>query len=447
MNIKLSNTLTKKKDVFNPAATRPISLYVCGITPYDYAHIGHGRVYVTFDVLLRLLRFLGHKVTYVRNFTDIDDKLINKALVELQDITKYKDIADKFIDAYHQDMKKLRCLSPDYEPRVTECIPEIIAFTQGLIERKHAYVVGHDVYFDITSFPFYGKLSGRKLDDLLAGARVDVNEQKRHPGDFALWKGNNEKLYWQSPWGYGRPGWHIECSVMSKKHLGDTIDIHGGGMDLIFPHHENEVAQSEALHGKTFAHVWMHNAFVNINKEKMSKSLGNFITLHKIFQDHDPMVLRFFYLQHHYRSPIDYSADDLHATLTAYKRLIQHLENTLLDDTSYDISSVGGDNRIVAMVEALADDLNTPKFLGLVFENLEACKTDKKFAQAVKILLTRVLGTTLEPIKEKSLEITPEIQALIDAREKARKEKNWARADQIRDQLAAQGYQSKDRKI
>lgn len=449
MNLKLTNTLSKKKESFIPHHDGAVSMYVCGITPYDFSHIGHGRVYVIFDVLLRLLRFLGHKVTYIRNITDIDDKLINKALVEQNDIYQYTHIAEKFTSFFTQDMQQLNCLVPDYEPRVTQCIPEIIEFIQGLVAKKYAYVLDHDVYFDITTFADYGKLSGRKLDDLIAGARVDINEKKRHPGDFALWKGNNEHLYWQSPWGYGRPGWHIECSVMAKKHLGMSIDIHGGGMDLIFPHHENEIAQSETLHQKPFAKLWLHNAFVNINKEKMSKSLGNIVTLRNIFEQHDPMVLRYFYLQHHYRTPIDYAFEELNAIQTAYKKLISHLQHvSIISAASHEILSIiQRDQRTSMMLDALCDDLNTPKFLGIVFEHLGDYKNDMQFAALVKTLLQSVLGLTLQPLKDTTQTITPEIQALLDARQQARKEKNWQLADKIRDELIAQGYHIQDKKI
>jgi cysteinyl-tRNA synthetase len=447
MLLKLTNTLTKKKEVINLTSSKPVLLYVCGITPYDYAHIGHGRVYVNFDTIVRLLQFLGHTVSYVRNITDIDDKLINKAVAQ-GDINKYTEVAEFFTAHFQKELQSLNCLTPTTEPRATQCIPEMIDFISGLIEKKHAYVVGHDVYFDITSFPGYGKLSGRNIDDLMSGARVEVDPNKRNPADFALWKGNSEDLFWKSPWGYGRPGWHIECSVMAKKHLGSTIDIHGGGMDLIFPHHENEIAQSECFHQQPFAHHWVHNAFVNINKEKMSKSLGNIISLRSIFEQKDPMVLRYFYLQHHYKSPIDYSDSELDATQVAYKKLITYCgSNKMQSSTSKDFSSLlATDERAHDMLEALCDDLNTPKFLGLVFENLSDCKGNTPFASFVRTLLQQVLGLTLQPLQEKTIPLTPEFEALIKAREQARKDKNWALADKIRDELVAKGYQLHDKK-
>ncbi len=325
MNISLTNTLTRKKELFAPADASKIKLYVCGITPYDYSHLGHGRAYINFDLLVRLLKFLGHNVTFVRNFTDIEDKIINKAIQE--GIPEgFRTIAERYINAYHQDMYQLNCLEPNYEPRVTQYIPEIIDFISKLIDKGHAYVIDHDVYFDIASFASYGKLSGKKLEDLAAGARVGVDERKKNPGDFALWKGNEEENFWSSPWGYGRPGWHIECSVMANALLGETLDIHGGGQDLMFPHHENEIAQSECLHNAPLSHFWLHNAFININKEKMSKSLGNFLTLRDTFKTFDPMVIRFFMLQHHYRTPIDFNDEDVQAAEVAYKKIVTSMQ-------------------------------------------------------------------------------------------------------------------------
>lgn len=445
MQLKLTNTLTKKRELFTPSSRDEVKIYVCGITPYDFAHIGHGRVYTNFDLLVRLLLFLGHKTNYVRNITDVDDKLINKAQQQ-GDPAGFEKIATHFYTIFAREMQQLNCLPPTHEPRVTESIPEIIDFIAGLIDQKSAYVVDGDVYFDIATFPPYGKLSGRKIDDLLAGARVDINEKKRQPGDFALWKGNNSGVSWPSPWGPGRPGWHIECSVMAKKYLGITMDIHGGGMDLIFPHHENEIAQSEALHHEPFAHVWVHNAFVNINKEKMSKSLGNYVSLHSLFEKHDPMVLRFFYLQHHYRTPIDFSDDALDATLTAYKKLAAHCTDIKPQKTITDFQQLlKTDTRAQALCQALCDDLNTPKFLGQVFQLLPILKDNYELGNLVSTLLKEVLGLSLQPIKE-DVVITDEIQTLIKQREEARAAKNWQRADQIRNELTRIGYVPQDKK-
>lgn len=446
MEIKLTNTLTKKRDIFKPINDKKVSLYVCGVTPYDYSHIGHGRSYVNFDVLVRLLRFLGYTVTYVRNVTDVDDKLINRALKETGDIYKYKDIAEKFTQYYHEDMKALNNLDPDFEPKVTENIDAIIKFVQGLIDKGHAYVIDNDVYFDVLSFKDYGKLSGKNLEDLKAGARIEVDERKKHPADFVLWKGNNEGLFWKSPWGYGRPGWHIECSVMAKEILGETIDIHGGGMDLTFPHHENEIAQSESLHDKPFANYWMHNAFININKQKMSKSLGNFFTLREVLKEVNPMVLRFFFLQHHYKTPIEFALQDLRASQTTYKKLLNVFSDVSTDDTNISLDEFLKHDFIKEMIQSLCEDLNTPKFLGILFENLDKIKDSEELKKLVKILLVKVLGLTLEPIKDEP-EVTPEIQELIDKRELARKEKNWELADKIRDQLKGMGYEVQDKKL
>lgn len=446
MNISLTNTLSRKKESFAPADQNKVKLYVCGITPYDYSHLGHGRAYINFDLLVRLLKFLGHNVMFVRNFTDIDDKIINKAIQEgIPD--GFRTIAERYIDAYNQDMYQLNCIEPNYEPRVTQYIPEIIEFTSKLIDKGHAYVVDHDVYFDIASFPAYGKLSGKKLEDLAAGVRVEVDARKKNPGDFALWKGNEEGKFWSSPWGHGRPGWHIECSVMANALLGETLDIHGGGQDLMFPHHENEIAQSECLHNAPLSHFWLHNAFININKEKMSKSLGNFLTLRDTFKTFDPMVIRFFMLQHHYRTPIDFNDEDVQAAQVAYKKIVTSMQAIDIPDeqTESYLNIVMTHPITKAMLEALCDDLNTPKFLGLVFENLKQC--DNQTAVLVKILLQSVLGLTLKPLEEETVIITPEIQELIDARQAARAAKDWARADTLRDQLTELGVEINDKKL
>ncbi len=442
----LTNTLSRKKEVFSPNEDKHVKLYVCGITPYDYSHLGHGRAYINFDILVRLLKFLEYKITFVRNFTDIDDKIINKALQEGRAQTDFKIIADRYIEAYHKDMYQLNCLEPDYEPRVTQYIEEIITFTQKLIEKGNAYVLDNDVYFDISTFPPYGKLSGKKLDELEAGARINVDSRKKNPGDFALWKGNKEELFWSSPWGYGRPGWHIECSVMANSLLGKTLDIHGGGQDLMFPHHENEIAQSESLNEKSLSNLWLHNAFININKEKMSKSLGNFLTLRDTFQTIDPMILRFFLLQHHYRTPIDFNADDVNAAGVAYKRLVNAL--SVIPEQDNDKTSLlqeAENNPIItSMLEALCDDLNTPKCLGLIFEQIRTCDLATK--KIIKILLHAVFGLTLKEIIEEDIQITPEIQELIDEREAAREAKDWARADALREQLKEFGVDVQDKK-
>jgi cysteinyl-tRNA synthetase len=442
--LTLTSTLTGKKELFSTLREdNSLTLYVCGITPYDYAHVGHGRCYVTFDVLYRILQQLEYAVTYCRNFTDIDDKLITKATKEYGDPLRYKDIAQRYINAYHEDMTALGCQSPAYEPRVTETIPEIIQFIKELIDTGHAYRVDGDVYFRITTFPEYGKLSKRSLDDLIAGARVQINEKKQDPLDFALWKSEPEGSYWQSPWGWGRPGWHIECSAMARKFLGDHIDIHGGGMDLIFPHHENEIAQSESLVGSPFARWWVHNAFVRINQEKMSKSLGNFFTLRDVFAQFDPMIVRYTILQHHYRSPLDFSFDELEAAKKSYQRLCKLFAGQEAADSQ--VITKFTTTVAHSMMQMLCDDLNTPGMFGIVFENFKFIQENKEACQEVQLILQNILGLELELLPEKQVEITPEIQALIDQREQARQAKDWARADMLREQLREFGIEVSDK--
>lgn len=440
----VTNTLTQKKEPLVLSEKQKVLLYVCGITPYDYAHIGHGRVYVTFDAFYRLLRFLHLDVVYCRNFTDVDDKLINRACKEFNDAHKFREVADKYIDAYHADMKELGCLSPNFEPRVTDNLPEIITFVQELIDAGKAYVAGGDVYYSISSFSEYGKLSKRDISQLQVGARVEVRDDKKNPLDFALWKQEpTNEPGWQSPWGWGRPGWHIECSALAAKYLGETIDIHAGGMDLIFPHHENEIAQSEGLHDKTFARYWMHNAFVRINQEKMSKSLNNFVTLKDLLKEFNPMVIRYYYLNHHYRNPMDFSQEDIEGFAKSYHRLsvlfngIQAKEVTAAESNNYPI--------VRSVIEAFGDDLNIAKAFGIIFDQLHALQENPLETAALKYVLNHVLGLTFQII-EKKVEITPEIQALINAREQARTDKNWALADDLRDQLKALGIEVQDKK-
>ena len=442
--ITITNTLSGKKELFKPQQKDSMSLYVCGITPYDYAHVGHARVYVTFDVLYRLLQFLGYRVNYCRNFTDVDDKIIARAQKELGDPCKLDVISKKYMVAFDEDFKALNCLSPTYEPRVTQTMPEIIAFVQGLIDAKKAYTSNGDVYFAIEQFPEYGKLSKHKLQDLIAGARVEINEKKRNPLDFALWKHSEpHEPGWESPWGMGRPGWHIECSAMAKKFLGITLDIHAGGQDLIFPHHENEIAQSEGLHNKPFVQYWMHNGFVRINQEKMSKSLGNFFTLRDIFKDFDPMVVRFFILNHQYKAPLDFSFDDLQMMQKTYARLckIFAFDCPLISNVQIQESRT-----VQKMFEFLCDDLNTPGMWGVLFESLSELQNNPNELCAVKLFIQQVLGLTLAPLAQKEVEITPEIEKLITERDAARTNKDWQKADELRNQLRALGYEIQDKK-
>ena len=439
--ITLYNTLGRRQEPFTAAGK--ITMYVCGITPYDYPHLGHGRCYVTFDLLYRLLTFFGHSVTYCRNFTDIDDKLIDRSHRELNDSSQYLLLANKYIEAFQSDIGALGCINPTYEPRVTTHIPIIITFIEGLIKKGNAYATqGGDVYYRIASFKEYGKLSQRSLDDLIAGARVSVRVDKEDPLDFALWK-SSEAPGWESPWGFGRPGWHIECSAMAGEYLGDTIDIHGGGMDLIFPHHENEIAQSEGLHGKLFARFWIHNAFVRVNQEKMSKSLGNFLTLRDALTEFNPMVLRYYYLIHHYRSPLDFAPEDIHGAAKSYQRLCILLEPISPASRESILSSDGA--LIKQLLFALCDDLNVAKVMGIIFESLKTMGPNE--LSLLKGLLVHVLGLPLVPLVKETAVITPEITRLLTQRDEARAQKNWSRADEIRDELKNLGIDVQDTKI
>lgn len=443
--LQLTNTLTGVKNPFEPLNKSNVSMYVCGITPYDYAHIGHARCYVTFDLLYRLLKALGYGVTYIRNYTDIDDKLISRAARELGTPFAYRNVAEKFIQDFAADMAALHCITPSYEPRVTETIPEIIELVQLLINQGHAYVVGNDVYYNVRTFSRYGLLSKRNLLQQIAGARVDVDDRKKSPYDFALWKGEKEGTYWQSPWGWGRPGWHIECSAMAKKHLSTTIDIHGGGMDLIFPHHENEIAQSEGAHQATFARYWVHNAFVRIDKEKMSKSLGNFFTIRQVLNHFDAMILRYYLLNHHYTIPLDFSWKDIEAHKKAYERIVKLFESVETGDEK--LATALENPTAARMMQFLCDDMNCAGAFGVIFEKFKEIEQDEATARAVKVLLQQVLGLSLAPIEQKAVPMTPEIENLMQARTVARSRRDWATADKIRDQLKVLGVEVQDSKM
>lgn len=445
--LRITNTLSGKKEAFKSLEPQKVTMYVCGITPYDNPHLGHGRVNVSFDILYRLLQFIGNKVKYCRNLTDIDDKILKRAHELFGNELRYADVTNGMIDNFHEDVNALNCLPPDYEPRVTDNINEIIDFVARLIESGKAYQSNGDVYFRIREFPSYGKLSKHKLEDLRAGARVDVNEKKEDPLDFALWKGEPEGRFWPSPWGFGRPGWHIECSALAATYLGKQIDIHAGGLDLIFPHHENEIAQTEGLTGKPFASYWMHNGFVMINKEKMSKSLGNFFTLRDIFKKFDPMVVRFYFMNHQYKAPLDFSFDDLEMTKKSYQRLsrvFMGVECVESDPLTHDrVQS----NVVKNMLDCLLDDMNTPAMLGVLYENLDTIKNDPMLLCEVKLFLEATTGLLFKILPEAEVVITQEIQDLIAAREQARAAKDWQKADQLRDKLRDLGYEIQDKKI
>ena len=473
MALRVYNTMTKKKEEFIPLHKGRIGMYACGVTVYDLCHIGHARSAVVFDVLYRYLRHKGYEVTYVRNFTDVDDKIINRAQ---QEGVSTKEIAARYIKEFYVDMGALGMLPPTVEPKATEHIPEMIALVQRLMEKGHAYQVEGDVYYAVESFPGYGKLSKRSLDEMQAGARVEVDERKKNPLDFALWKAAKPgEPSWDSPWGKGRPGWHIECSTMSQRYLGDTLDIHGGGKDLIFPHHENEIAQAEGATGRPFVRFWLHNGFVNIAKEKMSKSLGNFLTIKEILKDHHPEVVRLFLLSRHYRSPIDYSSQGMEEARQNLERFYQVLGgiDELLHAEGEGIAEKKGfspkEKKTFQKVEgftsefekAMDDDFNTAAALAPLFElshdlnrivqspSAHRTKILRKGKEAFAVT-GKVLGIFQEDPhvfleqeqqrKAKALTITPEeIEKLITERNEARSKKNWKRADEIRDHLASQG--------
>lgn len=473
--LTLFSTLTMRQEEFRPIDPKHVRMYVCGVTVYDYCHIGHARSALVFDMLRRYLEYSGYRVTFVKNFTDVDDKIIKRANEQGVSCDM---ITSKFIDAYYEDMGKLGIKPASKEPRATEHMPDIIAITERLIEKGLAYTVDGDVYFQVDKYPAYGRLSKRRLEELQAGARVDVDQRKRHPMDFALWKHSKPgEPSWDSPWGPGRPGWHIECSAMSMKHLGETFDIHGGGMDLIFPHHENEIAQSSGATGKDFARYWIHNGFVQINQEKMSKSLGNFFTIREIFDKSEwpenitGEMLRYFLVATHYRAPLDFSdqaIEEAKCALDGFYDLFKRLEEP---ETRTD-----GDGTLLQVIEntrsmfslAMDDDLNTPQALA-VFQKLKGdlnkliergLSTDKR-REALKTFLE--LGEVLRlfsidrwqykkgPSRPTGLEvvITPltdeQIAEKIAERNEARRQKNFKNADEIRQLLAADGIIVEDK--
>jgi cysteinyl-tRNA synthetase len=446
MAIQLYNTLTRKKETFVPLEEGKVKMYVCGPTVYNYIHIGNARPAIVFDTVRRYLEYRGYDVKYVSNFTDVDDKLIRAANQLGEDVPA---IADRFINAYFEDVSALGCQKADVHPRVMENMDIIIEFISELIEKGFAYESAGDVYFRTRKFDGYGKLSHQSIDDLQVGARIEVGDRKQDDLDFALWKAAKEgEIFWESPWGLGRPGWHIECSAMAKKYLGETIDIHAGGQDLTFPHHENEIAQSEALSGKLFSRYWMHNGYINIDNEKMSKSLGNFVLVHDIIKKHNPQVLRFFMLSVHYRNPINYSEELLESTKAAFERLITSYQNLkhrkeastdLTDNNQEWLEKIA--NSQEQFIEAMDDDFNTAKAISILFDLSKVANyylLEKNTAVSVIDAFTKqfedlfhVLGLTIE--KEEMLD--EEIDALIEKRIQARKDRNFQLSDQIRDQL------------
>ena len=436
--LKIYNSLTRTKQEFKPITPGKIGMYVCGVTVYDLCHIGHARTFVNFDVIVRYLRYAGYEVKYVRNITDIDDKIIKRA--NERGISAH-DLAEQFIVEMHKDFDALNIKRPDIEPKATDNITEIVNFVQKLIDNQHAYVAENgDVLFDINSFKEYGKLSGQKLDELQAGARIEVEKTKHNPLDFVLWKMSKPgEPSWESPWGAGRPGWHIECSAMNNKYLGKEFDIHGGGSDLIFPHHENEIAQSCCANKTPYVHYWMHSGMVMINEEKMSKSLNNFFTIRDVLETYDAETIRFFLLSGQYRSPLNYSQENLDKARAALNRLY-----TTLRDTQAVLPDSTEDEYTAKFKEYMDDDFNTPGAISVLFDlakqiNKESGETAQKLAGRLKQLAS-VLGI-LEQDPNKFLttgakdDDVEQIEALIKQRNDARKQKNWALADEARDKL------------
>jgi cysteinyl-tRNA synthetase len=469
MPLRVFNTLNRKKEVFKPIDPGKVRMYVCGPTVYDSCHIGHARSVIIFDVIARYLKAIGYDVLYVRNFTDVDDKIIDKAN---QLGIKSTAVAERFIKEFYEDMDALNVKRATIEPKATDHIKQIIQFIERLIEGGYAYRVEGDVYFSVEKFEEYGKLSGRKLDEMEAGARIDINEKKNNPFDFVLWKSAKPgEPFWESTWGKGRPGWHIECSVMSNEYLGETFDIHGGGKDLCFPHHENEIAQSESISGKPFVKYWIHNGFVNINQEKMSKSLGNFLMIKDILKTYHPEVVRLFLLSSHYRSPIDFTEkamDEVRKGLDKMYALLLRVDKTMDSESNQEIEP--GDCW-QQFCEAMDDDFNSAHGIGIIFDTvrkvnrmLDQYKNSgsdqiKQTIQHALVDIRRtgnILGILLEKpavyfdkkqtqvLEQKSVDPTM-IAKMVEERNAARKANNWKKADQIRAQLADMGVILEDR--
>jgi cysteinyl-tRNA synthetase len=453
--VKVYNTLTRSKEELVPLTPGEIRMYSCGVTVYDLCHIGHARMMIVFDVISRYLRFAGYRVTFARNFTDIDDKIIRRAN---QEGVAASDISERYIAGFREDIAALGVLAPEVEPKATEHVAEMIGLIQRLVAGGYAYVVDGDVYFEIRRFPPYGRLSGKNLDELLAGARVDVDERKRDARDFALWKSAKPgEPSWPSPWGPGRPGWHIECSAMASKHLGVTIDIHGGGDDLIFPHHECEIAQSEAASGKPFARYWLHNGMVNLGAEKMSKSLGNTLWIREVLKRHSADAVRFWVLGTHYRNPLEFAEE----RLAEAGRALERLWGPVVRARKYAGEASGAAAALpaelatfpAAFIEAMEDDFNTPQALGVLFEmtnalnRLEAGSVEG-FVAGARSLASMLGALGLSEPRPASDAVPPELRekivALIRARAAARAGRDWKKADELRAELARLDVTVKD---
>jgi cysteinyl-tRNA synthetase len=456
--VRIFNTMSRTKEAFTPLTPGEVRIYVCGVTVYDLSHIGHARSSIVFDVVRRYLAYKGLRVTFVKNYTDVDDRIIRRANEEGVEAHV---VSERYVEAFDADMDALGVLRPDVRPKATEHVPQMIALIERLIAAGTAYVIDGDVYFEIRRFPPYGRLSGKNLDELLAGARVEVDERKRDPRDFALWKSAKPgEPSWESPWGPGRPGWHIECSAMAMQYLGESFDIHGGGEDLIFPHHECEIAQSEACTGRVFSRYWMHNGFVNMGTEKMSKSLGNTMMIRDILGRHQPDALRLFLLGTHYRNPVEWSEERVHDSARALERFTR-----LFHDVQ---TAWVGPAGTPALPEALAgfrtqfeaamdDDFNTPQALGVLFDMTKALyeyrdraatEADARagFAAGTAELrqLARALGL-FQQGDEVPSGPPPEVERLVAERAEARAQRNWKRADEIRNELAALGWVVEDK--
>ena len=451
--MKVYNSATRRKEELEPLHEGEIRMYACGPTVYDYFHIGNARPFIIFDVLRRYLEYRGYKVTFVQNFTDIDDKMIRRAN---QEGITVKELGDRFIEEYYKDASALGIRPATVHPRATEHIGDIIKLIKRLEKNGLTYTVNGDVYFDTKAFPGYGKLSGQNLDDLEAGARIDVDTDKKHPADFALWKAAKPgEPSWNSPWGLGRPGWHIECSAMSMKYLGETFDIHGGGKDLLFPHHENEVAQAEGATGKPLARYWLHNGFINIDNEKMSKSLGNFFTVRDILKEYSPEDIRFFMLSAHYRSPLNFSRDMIAQAHASLVRLYNVRDQLLfLEGHANDHAPSEAENEFTERLNdyvarfdaAMDDDLNTADALGVLFSLVQDINITLNAGSALSVIMkayetltsiTDVLGLLMQKAE---MQLPDEISKLVDARAEARKNKDWKQSDELRSQLQQLGY-------
>lgn len=454
--MKIYNTLTKKKEEFIPNTPKQVKMYACGPTVYNYFHIGNARPFVFFDVVRRYFEYRGFAVTYVQNITDIDDKIINKAI---EDNSTFQEVAKKYITAFKEDTEKLGIREPDFQPKASEVIGDIIKLIKQLESQGFAYEVDGDVYFSVESFKGYGNLSGKNIDEQKAGARIEANTSKKHPGDFTLWKkAKPGEPVWGSPWGEGRPGWHSECVILSQKYLKATnFDIHGGGVDLVFPHHENENAQAEALSGKPLANYWMHNGFINIEGEKMSKSLNNFFTARDILKEYDSEAIRFFFLSKHYRSPIDFNREIIQESETAVNNFYTALKAIEFKEDEFS----GSYSDIIlekeqAFTEAMDDDFNTAKAISVLFDLTKIVRSTKEKmnirqeAGDLLVKLGKVLGffADLETKLSNDLGSLSEklLQLLIDVRLEAKQSKNWSLSDMIRDGLLKEGIQLLDSK-